>query len=170
MHCDGNICTRFYNLNLYVMGEIFNNVSLGCRFTVVDLTKFLHGGQHDCKVSHDKCLPLWVCLILNGLLLPVYTSPSLQSYTSLTGSNGDQWTVYHAGTPSTPLQDLESIKPFWHSDVIWWQRSWSTLTQVMASCLTAPGYYHNQCWLIVSIIQWHSSDGNFIWDTPAINH
>ena len=28
-------------------------------------------------------------------------------------------------------------------------RSWSTLVQVMACCLTAPSHYLNQCWLIV---------------------
>ena len=36
------------------------------------------------------------------------------------------------------------------SDVIWWQRSGSTLAQVMACGLTAPSHYLNQCWLIIS--------------------
>ena len=31
-------------------------------------------------------------------------------------------------------------------------------------------YYRNQCWLIISKIQWHSYDGNFTRDTSAINH
>ena len=35
------------------------------------------------------------------------------------------------------------------------QRSESTLSQVMACCLTTPSHYLNQCWLIVSEIQWH---------------
>ena len=34
---------------------------------------------------------------------------------------------------------------FWRSDVIWGHRSWSTLAQVMACCLTAPNHYLNQC-------------------------
>ena len=38
----------------------------------------------------------------------------------------------------------------WPSDAIWWHRSWSTLSQVMACCLTAPSHYLNQCWLIIS--------------------
>ena len=50
------------------------------------------------------------------------------------------------------------------------KRSGSTLAQVMACCLTAPSHYLNQCWLILSKVQWHSSGGNFIRDTPAINH
>ena len=42
------------------------------------------------------------------------------------------------------------------SDAIWRWRSWSTLVQVMACCLTAPSHYLNQCWLIISEVQWHS--------------
>ena len=38
----------------------------------------------------------------------------------------------------------------WPSNVIWRQGSRSTLAQVMASCLMAPGHYLDQCWLIIS--------------------
>ena len=37
------------------------------------------------------------------------------------------------------------------SDIIWWQRSGSTLAQVLACCLTAPSHYLSQCWLINDI-------------------
>ena len=37
-------------------------------------------------------------------------------------------------------------------------RSWSTLVQVMACCLTAPRHYLNQCWRIISKVLWHSSE------------
>ena len=50
------------------------------------------------------------------------------------------------------------------------KRSGSMLAQVMACCLTAPSHYLNQCWLIISKIQWHSFEGNFTRDTSAINH
>ena len=43
------------------------------------------------------------------------------------------------------------------TDAIWRWRSWSTLVQVMACCLTAPSHYLNQRWLIISKILWHSS-------------
>ena len=36
------------------------------------------------------------------------------------------------------------------------QRSGPTLVQVMACCLTAPSHFLNQCWLIISEVQWHS--------------
>ena len=39
------------------------------------------------------------------------------------------------------------------SDVIWRHRSGSTLTQVMACCLTAPSHYLNQFGLIISEVQ-----------------
>ena len=32
----------------------------------------------------------------------------------------------------------------------------STLAQVMTCCLMAPSHYLNQCWLIISEVQWHS--------------
>ena len=44
------------------------------------------------------------------------------------------------------------------SDAIWRQRSGSTLAQVMACCLTASSHYLNQYWLIISKVQWHSTE------------
>ena len=49
----------------------------------------------------------------------------------------------------------------WPSDAIWRQGSRSTLDQVMAWCL---------CWLIITKVQWCSSEGNFAWDITAISH
>ena len=79
---------------------------------------------------------------------------------------------------------FNSLRP---SDVIWRQRTGSTLAQVMAFCLTeptctvinpilltylltAPSHYLNQCWLIISKVLWHSCEDNFTRDTSAINH
>ena len=61
---------------------------------------------------------------------------------------------------------VNSLRP---SDAIWWHRSGSTLAQVMACCLTAPSHYLNQCWLIISSVQWLSSKDNPTRDTSAIN-
>ena len=52
----------------------------------------------------------------------------------------------------------ETINSLWPSDVIWQQKSGSTLAQVMASCLTAPSHYLNQCWLIISKVLWYLSE------------
>ena len=62
---------------------------------------------------------------------------------------------------------LNSLEP---SDAIWRWRSWSTLVQVMACCLTAPSHYLNQYWLIISKVQWHPSESNFTRDASAISH
>ena len=43
--------------------------------------------------------------------------------------------------------------PLWPSDITWWQKSGSTLTQVMACCLTTSNHYLNHCWLIISEVQ-----------------
>ena len=48
------------------------------------------------------------------------------------------------------------INSLWPSEAIQQQRSGPTLVQVMACYLTPPSHYLNQCWLIISEIQWHS--------------
>ena len=58
------------------------------------------------------------------------------------------------------------IISLWPIDAIWRQRSGSTLARVMACCLTAPSHYLNQCWLIISEVQWHSYWSNFTIDMP----
>ena len=52
------------------------------------------------------------------------------------------------------------VNSFRPSDAIWRHRSGSTLAQVMACCLMAPSHYLNQCWVIISKVYWHSSEGN----------
>ena len=54
------------------------------------------------------------------------------------------------------------------SDAIWRQKTGSTLAQVIACCLTAPNHYLKQCWLIISKVLWHSSEGNFAAGISAI--
>ena len=41
-------------------------------------------------------------------------------------------------------------------------QSWSTLVQVMASCLTAPGHCLNQCWVAINKALWYSHECNVI--------
>ena len=53
---------------------------------------------------------------------------------------------------------IPQLKPIRASDAIWRWRSWSTLVQVMACCLTAPSHYMNQGWLIISRVLWNSSE------------
>ena len=66
--------------------------------------------------------------------------------------------------------ELISVNSLGPSDTIWWQKTGSALAQVMAFCLTAPSHYLNQCWLIITKVQWCSSEGNFAWDATAISH
>ena len=40
----------------------------------------------------------------------------------------------------------------------------------MACCLMAPSHYLNQCWLIISEVQWHSYWGNSTRDASTIIH
>ena len=59
------------------------------------------------------------------------------------------------------LLPLPPITSLWPRDAIWRHRSGSTLAQVMASCLTAPSHYLNQCWLNISVALWHSTENDF---------
>ena len=61
--------------------------------------------------------------------------------------------------PAASLTNMGRFKSVGPSDARWRQRSGSTLAQVMACCLTAPSHYLNQCWLIISKVLWHSSEG-----------
>ena len=65
---------------------------------------------------------------------------------------------------------MGKINSLWSSDARRWQRSGSTLAQVMACCLIASSHYLNQCWLIISKVQWHSSECNFARDTSATSN
>ena len=49
-------------------------------------------------------------------------------------------------------------------DPIWCHRSWSTLAQVMAWCLTAPGHYQNQSWLLFNTLRPRQNDHHFVDD------
>ena len=66
---------------------------------------------------------------------------------------------------------FNSLQP---SEAIWRYRSRLTLAKVMACCLTALSHKLNRYWFIISKVQWHSSEGMFVCDTPGlaetINH
>ena len=76
--------------------------------------------------------------------------------------------IFEGGLASIGMTGL--VNSLWPSDTIWRHKSGSTLAQVMACCLTAPSHYLNQCWLVINKVQWHPSESNFTWDTPAISH
>ena len=57
------------------------------------------------------------------------------------------------------IRDTNTL--LWPRNTMWQHRSGATLAQVMACCLTAPSHYLTQCWLIISKVQWHSSESNF---------
>ena len=62
------------------------------------------------------------------------------------------------------------INSLWSNDALWWHRSWSTLFQVMAWCLTAPSHYLNQYWsMIIDGILWHSLASRFMRRVQDIN-
>ena len=57
----------------------------------------------------------------------------------------------------------------WPSDAIWQHRTGSTQVQVMACCLTAPSHYLIQCWLVINIGPWHSSENIIIRSKAILN-
>ena len=87
-------------------------------------------------------------IVLNPCLQLVFISE--HKFTSITA-----YTILNQRCPGSccPSVCINSLRP---SDTTWRQRSGSTLAQVMACCLTAPSHYLNQCWVIISEVQWHS--------------
>ena len=68
-----------------------------------------------------------------------------------------------------PFDDVIMPEALWPSDGIWQHRFRSTLTQIMACCLTTPSHYLNRHWLIMNEVLWHSPDINFTGNTQYIN-
>ena len=50
----------------------------------------------------------------------------------------------------------------WTNNTICWHISGSTLSQIIACCLTAPSNYLDQGWLTIKGVQWHPPDSNII--------
>ena len=70
----------------------------------------------------------------------------------------------------TMTVNAAGFNSLWPSGIIWQQGSRSTLAQVMACCLMAPSHYLNQCWLIISEVLRHSTEGNVAGNAPDIYH
>ena len=81
--------------------------------------------------------------------------PHIWRLSTGTGSSGWEGIRLVVSAIATRWHPYRSINSLWSSDTIWRQRSGSTLAQVMACCLTAPSHYLNQCWLIISEVQWY---------------
>ena len=79
-------------------------------------------------------------------------------------------TALHHNISCNELLLFTAVNSLWPDDAIWRQRSESALAQVMACCLTAPSHYLNQCWFIISKVQWHPSESKFRKNTSDINH
>ena len=117
------------------------------------------------------------CVMWEGLSLPHDTKfgncrdeiVDSRAFSSWSLIHGSSWSGLIKVEPGMKWE-YKNFNSLWPSDAIWQQRSGSTLVQVMAWCRQAPSHYLNQCWLILSKVQWHSSDGNFIRDTTVINH
>ena len=69
----------------------------------------------------------------------------------------------------TPCEQQGMINSLWPSDAIWWHRSGSTLTQIMACCLKTSSHYLNLCWLIINRVLWHSPETNFTGSSQDTN-
>ena len=75
--------------------------------------------------------------------------------------NATYLTIYHSGLLCANLTIARvPINSLWPNDTRWHRRSWSSLVQIMACCLTAPSHYMNQCWFLISEVLWHSPESN----------
>ena len=61
------------------------------------------------------------------------------------------------------------INSLWPSDAIWRRGPWSSLSHVMACCLTAPSHYLSQLWQLNSSVIRHSPNDKSIGNTDESN-
>ena len=117
-----------------------------------------------------QCKMCYMCVILIYQFFTYLATGCLTCVFTIILYVGNETDTYHCvGEQSRPQYEL--FNSLWPGDPIWRHGTRSTLAQVMACCLTAPSHYLNhQCWLIISKIQWHSSECNFTRDTSAIGH
>ena len=150
---DGNTCMVLLYSNMYLCdyyrilpSHDSCNVVLACAKFGGDLIvkKWMTTDLH----FHQVCMGICPLVTVVGTAILVTSHPYLVTITHL-----------RLGT--------YSFNSLWPSDTIWWHSSGSALAQVKACCLTAPSHYLNQCWFVISKVQWHSSEGNFTRDTSA---
>ena len=116
--------------------------------------------------SATMCRLIWGVLLLGRALLIGTLRYSLKFY------NQSFYCHKKFQLPDLTVNSVwgVAVNSLWPSDIIWRHKSGSTLAQVMACCLMAPSHYLNQCWLIISKVQWDSSECNFTRDTSAVIH
>ena len=103
-----------------------------------------------CKMAVIVCRPQWV---------NVQECKDAQICVYIYSIQTDNPADLRSGNHKVSTMELV-INSLWPSDVIWQHIFWSTLTQVMTWCPTAPSHYLIQCWLPISEVLWHSSDSS----------
>ena len=97
--------------------------------------------------SSSKVHKVW--MLLNAFLM-------IRHYSEWLTSDDISWNLFlFCFLAFTALKFIES------SNCICQHRCGATFTQVMAWCHQASGHHLNQCWLIISKVQWHPSECNF---------
>ena len=80
---------------------------------------------------------------VHGLIPERRNSSALAMELHLSCTNPSMW----FGHSHLVVMMSDNFNSLWPSDAFWWHRSWSTLAQVMACCMTAPSNYLNHSWL-----------------------
>ena len=173
--CKISLWSIEYNLNQSTAKfgriSIMIKISLVGRCLVVTLTRWANNVKYCTRHRTDP--PEWLILSptpppqLWTKQLPVDGSIWVRSIRVISDFHTSQNYMWDIPMGHVGCQSLLRLLS-WYST--WEQGSRSTLAQVMACCLMAPSHYLNQCWLIITKVQWCSSEGNFAWDITAITH
>ena len=121
--------------------------------------QLLWGGRYGCNNGRYGCT-----IVMSYIEINKAVSQWLLTFNLCVSVTWPLTCAFHIPCTHTP-EIIDMHRGVCDNDATWWHKSRSTLTQVMACCLTAPSHYLNQCWLIISEVQWHSSQGTFIIDT-----
>ena len=140
----------YLTCELWAVHQVTSLVSYGMS-SVCYPSHVSYGMSSVCYPSHVSCGLSCVCYPSHVICPACYLTCELWAVLCMLPLKCELWIVLcMLDITDRGLQDRTYINSVGPSDAIRRWRSWSTLVQVMACCLTAPSHYLNQCWLIIS--------------------
>ena len=153
-----NITNLKFHLNLPGANEL--NTVVSCHHNRSNQFAASHISTWDCLHTHVS---------FNNCGFSAGQSASEDEFSRIFTDDYIDWFIQVVSFMTNIWRILQDLIHLWPTDTILGHRCRSTLAQVKAWCLMSPIHYLNQCWLIISNVQKHSSEGNFTRNTSAIS-
>ena len=100
------------------------------------------------------------CMTHDTFLTKMHLGVSAKRRSFCFGHDMVQYNIIYSKA-SSEVGQKSDFGSLWPRDATWWHKTWSTLAQTMACCLTAQSHYLNQFWCTTNKALWHSFQDNF---------